>query len=353
MIFPYQEELQVKYQRIKDFIHELAILNGRKEKLMEIYFWLSTYPYLSQAEVQVLTGYSLGTISESLKSLTEVSVVNLRPRENSSVSEYFLRDSKTSLDYTLISRGKSLVSRILDFMAPLLKRMENPNPETQDLLMLENLQDFHQYYLWVTRRLSGEKAPFDPGSLVKVQERPLNPVFSLAFERMEKEFIDFFVKQQIFEEMTEKNSQVHGLFITRGNLTISELSKRLPFSIGTVSTSVHYLETLLLVHKNDGKYGYCMYSYGVAWLNYRDYYYQRMRIWQNEFSQMKLDLEENLNDYHFNPQIGPFLIFLTRLLTALKRAQKFYSENAPLWKIAYDFSIDHPQYYPSISKNEM
>jgi DNA-binding transcriptional regulator GbsR (MarR family) len=123
---------------------------------------------------------------------------------------------------------------------------------------------------------------------------------------MEKEFIDFFVKQQIFEEMTEKNSQVHGLFITRGNLTISELSKLPPFSIGTVSTSVHYLETLLLVHKNDSKYGYCMYSYGVAWLNYREYYYQPMRIWQNEFSQVKLDLEENLNDYHFNPQIGSF-----------------------------------------------
>ena len=96
-----------------------------------------------------------------------------------------------------------------------------------------------------------------------------------------------------------------------------------------------------------------MYSYGVAWLNYRKYYYQRMRIWQKEFSLMKLDLEENLNGYHFIPQIGPLLVFLTRLLTALKRSQKFYSENAPLWKIAYDFSMAHPPYYPSIPKNKI
>ena len=82
-------------------------------------------------------------------------------------------------------------------------------------------------------------------------------------------------------------------------------------------------------------------------------YYQRMRVWQKEFSQMKLDLEENLNGYHFIPQIGPFLVFLTRLLAALKRSQKFYSENAPLWKIAYDFSMAHPPYYPSIPKNEI
>jgi len=348
MILPYQEELRTKYKIIKEFIKELSILNGRKEKLMEIYFWLNSYPYITQAELQILTGYSLGTISESLKSLLVVSVVNLRTREKTSESEYYLKDTKTSLDYVLRSRNESLVFRICDFMKDLLKRMKNFHPKKNDLLMLENLQDFNQYYSWVTHRFIDGKYSYDPYSLKKMQERFLNPEFSHQFELLEKEFIDFFVEEQIFEEMTEKNSLVLGFFITRGNLTISEISKLVPFSIGTVSNCVHYLESLQLVQKNDGKYGYNLYSYGVSWLNYRIFYYHRMKFWQKEFSQMKIDLENSLQDYHFIPQIGPFLVFLNRLLKALERSQKYYNNNTKLWKTAQEFSLAHSHYYSSM-----
>ncbi|QEE17569.1 hypothetical protein DSAG12_03406 [Promethearchaeum syntrophicum] len=353
MILSYQEELQIKYQKIKKFIKELSNLNGRKEKLMEIYFWLITYPYLTQAELQILTGYSLGTISESLKSLLVVSSVKLRTRKNTSESEYYLTYTKTSLDYTLSSRSKSVVVNICEFMENLLTSMKKHNTTKNDLLMLENLQDFNHYYLWVKQSIAGEENSYNPFSLEKKQERILNPDFSPQYERFEKNFIDFFVKQQIFEEMTEKNSIVLGFFITRGNLTISMISKLVPFSIGTVSNCVHYLESLHFIQKNDGKYGYNLYSFGVGWLNYRKYYYERMRFWQKDFSKMKMELENSLQDYHFIPQIGPFLIFLNRLLKTLERAQIYYNENDKLWKTALEFSIKHSLYYPSISKNNL
>lgn len=186
-----------------------------------------------------------------------------------------------------------------------------------------------------------------------MQERILNPEFSPQFELMEKNFIDFFVEEQIFEEMTEKNSIVLGLFITRGNLTISKISKLVPFSIGTVSNCVHYLESLHFIQKNDGKYGYNLYSFGVGWLNYRKYYYNRMRFWQKEFSKMKIELEHSLQDFHFIPQIGPFLVFLNRLLKAFERSHLHYNDNTKLWKIAQEFSMAHAPHYSSISKNEM
>ena len=352
MILPYQEELQNMYKKIKEFITELSILNGRKEKLMEIYFWLNTYPYLTQAELQILTGYSLGTISESLKSLSIVSCIDIRTRENTSESEYYLTQTIIRLDYTLSSRNKSLVANINDFMGNLLTSVKKLHPTKNDLLMLENFQDFNHYYIWVTRLILGDQNSYNPFSLEKLQERILNPVFSPQFELVEKEFIDFFVKKQIFEEMTKKNSIVLGYFITRGNLTISEISKLVPFSIGTVSNCVHYLESLFLIQKNDGKYGYNLYSFGVGWLNYRIFYYHRMRFWYNELSHLKAEMENSLEDYHFIPQIGPFLVFLNKLLKALGRSQEYYQKNDNLWKNAQDYSLAHPDFYFSIPNNE-
>ncbi|MHA1673931.1 MAG: MarR family transcriptional regulator [Promethearchaeota archaeon] len=346
------------FDKVSDFIKEISELNGRKRKHMEVFFLLNYFPNLTQKKIQNLTSYSPGTISKILNELQRVGTLAVKKKKLSKENLYYLPKPRLTLDYWKRANSKVLTAKIIEFSQELSKDMDKLEPQHDDILFLENMLDFSSYFKWShkffvneERFKNGNKYEINPYSshlLVKQAPRPLNPKFSEPFMKLEEVFIKFFVENQIFEEMSDKNSIILGYFITRGTLTIAHLTELVSFSIATVSKSVHYLEELKFIQKNQDSYGYTLFSFGIGWLNYRQYYYHRISIWENLFHEIEKDIEEKLDSYHFIPEFPRFYYFFRKILGTCKRYQSFHHEAQFLWEDAGKFVEKYPQNYPNL-----
>lgn len=371
MLNPLRNPLKKEYQKIRTFLHEMSDLNGRKQKLMEIFFLLHYAPKVSQKDLQKFTGYSSGTISMALKELQEKSVVGVQLLPETGSNFYFLTDVQLTLDYQRSTTTRSLIAEINVFMQNLLSSLENDkevnrtldkatikntvtnNPamktavQKDDRIMLENLTDFAYYFSWVTEFKPNIIPSFNLAQIKKNVARPVNPQFSTYFLSIEKNFLNFFVNREIFEEMSPKNSLVLGYFITRSNLTISEIAALVPFSIGTVSKCVHYLEKIHFIQKNPSTVGYTLLSFSIGWLNYRQYYYHRIKIWNAQFETTIKELEANILSFHSDDTFPPFFIFLKKIKLLCEKISENHGKNESVWKTTKQFAEDHPTYFPN------
>jgi len=168
---------------------------------------------------------------------------------------------------------------------------------------------------------------------MKIDER-----FDPKIKKIESEIIENLLNYTIFSVRGEITSTILFYFITRKNLTQSEIQNLTGFSAGKISQEINdFLEfNLIKISKKSKPWIYSMESVLVETLSRSINLLKTNLKWEVKFLEMKKDMEENekeLKNFIGYDKVKDFLEVNLIRFTGFKRILNLWDPSSSLWSI--------------------
>ncbi|WP_371805881.1 hypothetical protein [Candidatus Lokiarchaeum ossiferum] len=331
----FEGKLSVFFQEYLIFYDEMCGLNGRKQNFGRIYALLQIYPTLTQTQLQNLTGYSKTHISNILKQMKDQKLLKSQRIGKSRQFEYSVYVPTFFFDYTNQNQKLDFFPKTKQELHEFFHQLDRVRKKKGATILRRNIEDFYSYFDFYQR--TERKEVFNV-TKCEIRNTSLNPVFDPKIEEIETQFLNYFLKYEVFDEMNETNARIFAYFITRNNLTLSELARLSKTSMTTVSKYVKYLEKVLLIEANPSSHGYHLKSFGFNWLRNRIYYLDQIFKWRTRFQEILELLHDPDKNFFFLQGYAQIFTLVSRIL----KTSEFFVERSkkvqPMREFIFNYS---------------
>ena len=125
--YVYQKRIREIEEEIIDFLVKIGEHRYLTPKFSTIFGYLIIHRALSQSELNELTGYSIATVSNTLRLMLSLNLANKRLRPNSHEYEYYVFGENKSLTPQSSKFKLESVQHALDFFSNKKQQLENSN----------------------------------------------------------------------------------------------------------------------------------------------------------------------------------------------------------------------------------
>jgi len=150
----YQGRIREIEENIIEFLVKIGKHRYLTPKFSMIFGYLLIHQFLSQSELSDLTGYSIATISNTLRIMTNLRLANKRLRPNSHEFEYYLFSENLNLSNSNLTPQSSkfkldAVQEAFDFFSQ--KKLELQNSNLNDkkgyLLLIQRIEELLNFLI--------------------------------------------------------------------------------------------------------------------------------------------------------------------------------------------------------------
>jgi len=139
----YEGRMREIEKQIIDFFIKIGLHRYLTPKFSMIFGYIIIHRALSQSELSNLTGYSVATVSNTLKLMISLNLANKRLRPNSHEYEYFIFSENTSLTPQSSKFKLDSVQKALEFFSNKKQQLETSNLTGKKgyLLLLQRIEE--------------------------------------------------------------------------------------------------------------------------------------------------------------------------------------------------------------------
>lgn len=141
-----EQKLQKIENQLVDIITSLSFLKGRSTKTARTIAYISIHKKITQKKLRVLTGYSLGTISNTLQTLEKMGILNKTQNQKTREYTYELESSLNQSGSRSMSSTFEYFDQLKDFLKKTNKKLNQQN--------LANKKGFENVNQYVTKMIN-------------------------------------------------------------------------------------------------------------------------------------------------------------------------------------------------------
>ena len=276
--FRFHDKNQAFEKIITDFFSHVAVLNGRKTKTAVIYAYFLIYQRLTQDNIQTLTNYSKGTISNVLKYLHEGNVIAKATIPGTHLQEYSSLLAFPKLDYITHEENLDNIKQAQIVSQNCLDQLRKKEDLPGSKLLIQRIEDLLYFIEFRYAAKAGKKFNLDLSRL-NHPIPPLNPKIDQKIVKIEKEMNKCFTESDFLDDSDKKKAAIFSYLLTRGHLSSTKLCELTEISLPTVNKKLRELTKERFIQPNLTKDGYVLKSVTISFRLFRHYYHEQLINW--------------------------------------------------------------------------
>lgn len=309
----FNDKLRKYEDMLVEFLLDIAKSKKVIPKISKISSYLLIHGKLTQKELKVLTGFSMGSISTLLSIMTGTGVYKKERIPKTHTYMYVfsgnLEDLTTKgLEIALRSFSsfgiylKSKKEELKVLIKQNKKGAEHLSQRIDELLeAFEFYKILYQVMMKNTLEETQKEVSLETFRIIKKEKKDVRRIpFDEDVYLIESDMLNQLAASPMFSSRDPMFIRILGYFITRTYLTQKTLQRITGLSAGKISEEVNMLLENGLIEKSDispkGKITYGAESAGITLLKFTRAVISRMAKWDVELHKMRSELEENRND---------------------------------------------------------
>ncbi|UYP47621.1 hypothetical protein NEF87_003906 [Candidatus Lokiarchaeum ossiferum] len=325
--FRFEGKIKSFEEILTEFYSHIAKLNGRKVKTAVIYAYFLLYKRLTQDNVQTLTNYSKGTISNVLNYLHDGNVIAKETIPGTHLQEYSSLMYYPKLDYITFEENLDNINEAQSFTKKNILLLQQKQLLDGGLLLIHRLEDLVYFTEFRQAAKLGKRFELDLARLDNPIP-PLNPHFDPEIEEIEKKICKYFTDSDFFEDSDKKKASIFSYLMTRCHLSSTKLCELTGISLPTVNKKLRELAIERFIQPNLTKDGYVLKNIAISFRLFRHYYHEQLMGWIPRLQAVQDQLRDPKQKLVFLKGYPEMYTLIDRILFDLKGLKTWFNEVA-------------------------